>query len=80
MIDIIKTSKLYLKGIFTHIYDALNKDNTNKQIEKFKYITSDIDLNKIDIDHIKYSSNYIETIPYELICNVSKRVPRKYVK
>ena len=33
-----------------------------------------------DINHIKYLSNYIDTIPYELICNVSKRVPRKYVK
>lgn len=33
-----------------------------------------------NIDHIKYLSNYIDTIPYELICDVSKRVPRKYVK
>lgn len=33
-----------------------------------------------DIEHIKYLSNYIKTIPYELICNVSKRVPRKYKK
>ena len=32
-----------------------------------------------DINHIKYLSKYLETIPYELICNVSKRVERKYV-
>ena len=31
-----------------------------------------------DINHIKYLSNYIDTIPYELICNISKRVPRVY--
>ena len=32
-----------------------------------------------DINHIKYLSNYLDTIPYELICNISKRVPRIYV-
>ena len=32
-----------------------------------------------DINHIKYLSNYLKTIPYELICNVSKRVIRKYI-
>jgi len=31
-----------------------------------------------DINHIKELSNYIDTIPYELICNISKRVPRIY--
>lgn len=31
-----------------------------------------------DINHIKYLSNYLDTIPYELICNISKRVPRIY--
>ena len=55
MIKCINNSKLHLKGIFTHIYDALNKDTTNKQIEKFKYITSDFDLSKIDIVHIAQS-------------------------
>lgn len=32
-----------------------------------------------DNSHIIYLSNYADTIPYELICNVSKRVPRKYI-
>ena len=31
-----------------------------------------------DINHINYMSEYIDTIPYELICNISKRVPRYY--
>ena len=31
-----------------------------------------------DIEHIKYLSNYLNTIPYELICGVSKRVARVY--
>ena len=33
-----------------------------------------------DNKHIKYLSKYLDTIPYELLCNVSKRVPRKYLK
>ena len=32
-----------------------------------------------NINHIKYLSKYLDTIPYELICNVSKRVERKYI-
>ena len=33
-----------------------------------------------DIEHLEYMSKYIDTIPYELICNISKRVPREYIK
>lgn len=68
MINIIKSSKLHLKGLFTHIYDALNEDNTNKQIEKFRSITSNIDLNKIDIIHIAQSDTLIN-YPKIDICN-----------
>lgn len=31
-----------------------------------------------DNDHIKYVSSYLETIPYEVLCSISKRVPRIY--
>ena len=31
-----------------------------------------------DIDHIEQTANYLDTIPYEIMCNVSKRVPRIY--
>ena len=33
-----------------------------------------------DIDHIIEVSNYLETIPYEIICSISKRVPRIYLE
>jgi len=33
-----------------------------------------------DIKHIKYLSKYLDTIPYELICGVSKRVNRIYIE
>ncbi len=55
----IQNTNLYLKGIFTHIYDADNEEHTLNQIEKFKNITSDIDLNTIDIVHIAQSDTLL---------------------
>ena len=31
-----------------------------------------------DNNHIEEVANYLDTIPYELLCNISKRVPRIY--
>lgn len=59
MIEIINNSNLNLKGIYTHIYEASNKDNVDKQIDVFKSITKDIDLNKIDMVHIAQSDTLI---------------------
>lgn len=64
----IKNSNLTLMGIFTHIYKANDKKEIDKQIEKFKYLTKEINLNDIPIVHIAQSdtlSNY-EKIPF---CN-----------
>lgn len=33
-----------------------------------------------DNNHIRELANSLETIPYEIICNISKRVPKKYIK
>ncbi len=33
-----------------------------------------------DINHIKEIANYLDTITYEVICSMGKRVPRKYIK
>ena len=51
--------KCYIKGICTHIYEASSKENTLKQIDKFKEITKDIDLNNIDMIHIAQSDTII---------------------
>ena len=59
MFNLINQTDLNLKGIFTHIYNAESESCTNIQIEKFKYITSDIDLNKIDMIHIAQSDTLI---------------------
>ncbi len=53
------TSNITIKGIYTHIYEASNSINTNKQIDKFKELTNDIDLNKIEMIHIAQSDTLI---------------------
>ena len=58
--EIINTpSNINIKGIFTHIYNASNEEDTNKQISKFKEITSDINLNDIEMVHIAQSDTLI---------------------
>ena len=32
-----------------------------------------------DNNHINEVSNYLETIPYEVLCTISKRVERVYI-
>ena len=64
----IKNSSLNLKGIYTHIYEATNKNKLEKQIDKFKLITQDIDLNSIDIVHISQSDTLVN-YPKINFCN-----------
>ena len=53
--NLIKESNMFLEGIYTHMHDALNKEETNKQFKKFEELTSDIDLTKIPIIHLTAS-------------------------
>jgi len=64
----IKDNNLHIQGIYTHIYEAANKFKTLNQINRFKQITSSIDLNSIPIVHIAQSETLIN---YEKInfCN-----------
>lgn len=50
--NLIKKSSLVLEGIYTHIYNAQNRENTYQQFEKFENITRDINLNDIPIVHM----------------------------
>ncbi len=53
-----KNDNIYLEGLFTHFATpGVNDKFYDNQISKFKYITSDIDLSKIDIVHL--SSSFI---------------------
>ncbi len=54
-IDKIKKSKILLEGIYTHIYQARDKEKYLKQIEKFEEALTGIDLKQIPIVHIAAS-------------------------
>ena len=66
--NLLEKSNCKIKGIYTHIYNYSSKNNTKKQIDKFKNITKNIDLNKIDMIHIAQSDTLInyDKIPF---CN-----------
>ena len=74
-----------LKGAYIHINDKKYKivgnicmDMLMVKIDDSVKLHDKVYVYK-DINHIKYLSNYLDTIPYELICNISKRVPRIYI-
>ena len=51
------SDKLIFEGIFTHLCtNGVYDDLYDKQIKKFKYLTSEIDLSKIEIVHIGRST------------------------
>ena len=69
--EVYKTLKenknLYLEGIFTHFATSgVNDKNYDNQLEKFKELTSNIDLSKIDIVHLGRSVTMCvhEKIPF----------------
>ncbi len=69
---IIKNSNLELEGIYTHIYNAVNKADTEKQFRKFEEITQDINLTEISIVHICASDATMlyEKLPYTNGCRL----------
>ncbi len=44
--------KIEVEGVYSHIYDAASRENTNKQFEKFKRLVSDEILHNVKIVHI----------------------------
>jgi len=68
-IKIIKENEsIYLEGIYTHIgTSGISDIYYDKSIEKFKYLTSDIDLSQIPIVHLNRSITLVhhEPLPYE---------------
>ena len=71
--DYIKSQPFFtLEGIYTHIYDAENRERTEKQYETFEQITSDINLDKIPIVHVGASeaTEYYTKRPYANGCRL----------
>ena len=48
-------NNIYVEGIFTHIYNASNENDYNKQIERFEDLLKEIDISKVPIIHISAS-------------------------
>ena len=56
-------NNINIEGIFTHIYNASNETDYNKQIEFFENLLKEIDISKVPIIHISASealTNYIK--------------------
>lgn len=68
----IKNSNLILEGIYTHIYNSLDKEVTVKQFHKFEEITADINLEEIPIVHLSASDATIgySKLPYTNGCRL----------
>lgn len=58
-------SKLILEGIYTHIYNVNNKNDTLKQYDNFTNIVSDIDINNIPIIHVSASESTMNYKKYK---------------
>lgn len=58
--NLIKNSNLYLEGLYTHIYSPENEELTINQYNEFERITSDINIEKIDIIHVSASEATIK--------------------
>ncbi len=55
VVKLLKEKNIFLEGIYTHIYNASSREDTNKQFQKFELITKDINLKEIPIVHITAS-------------------------
>ena len=61
--NLINNKNIKLEGIYTHLSTlGIIDKKWDNQIDKFKYLTSDINLNKIDIVHL-YSTNSLVIHP-----------------
>ena len=61
--NLVDNDHIKLEGIYTHLATlGISDKKWDNQIEKFKYLTDSIDLNKVDIIHI-YSSNSLVMHP-----------------
>ncbi len=54
-ICLLNQSNMFVEGIYTHIYNAGNKEDTLNQFKKYKMMLSDIEKEKIPIFHIAAS-------------------------
>ena len=68
VIDILTKKNVFIEGMYTHIYNDTSKEDTTKQIQKFKDITIDYDLKCVPIIHFG-ASGYTLNYPKEEFVN-----------
>lgn len=57
--EILENKKVNIEGIYSHIYDACNKEKYERQIEKYQELIKEIDITKIKIRHIAASETIV---------------------
>lgn len=50
--DYLLKNNIYIEGVYTHIYNACDKNTSNNQVKVFEEITKNINLNDIKIIHL----------------------------
>lgn len=68
---------VYINNKKYNIVGNICMDMLFVEIDESVKIKDKVELIK-DNDHLKYIANYLDTIPYEVMCQIGKRVPRIY--
>lgn len=57
--EILKNKSIFIEGVYTHLYNADNKDIYVKQMSKFKEMLESIDMSNINIIHMSASDGIV---------------------
>lgn len=57
--EILKNKSIFIEGIYTHLYNAHNKDTYVNQMGKFKEMLESIDMSNINIIHMSASDGIV---------------------
>lgn len=55
IVKLIRKNKIYIEGVFTHIFDAKNSESTEKQLDRFEYMINKASLQNVKILHAEAS-------------------------
>lgn len=71
-LELLKSTKITVEGIYTHIFEADNREKTEAQFAKFEEITSDCDLSILKFVHVGASdaTEFYPKRPYANACRL----------
>ncbi len=70
---------VYINNQSYNIVGNICMDMLFVKVDNFVKVGDKVTIIK-DIQHIEQIAKHLDTIPYEIICSISKRVPRIYVE